>query len=135
MEITWKIAMVVFRSKQFAKKTGKNNWSMNGDKKVGFNRGNLRCFNFHEPGHFAHDFPKLYRRENPDRTLVPLVNNRGPTANNETANLAVLAQTFYWEDEIQALNITRHETANLVQISELPDKDVEEDAQAEMMQL
>ena len=42
MDITWKIAMAVFRAKQFSKKTGKNNWGMNGDKKVGFNRGKFR---------------------------------------------------------------------------------------------
>ncbi|XP_052625893.1 uncharacterized protein LOC128132926 [Lactuca sativa] len=33
MDITWQIAMAVFRAKQFAKKTGKNNKAMNADKK------------------------------------------------------------------------------------------------------
>lgn len=51
------IAMAVFRAKQFAKKTGKNNWGMSADKKVGFRKEKLRCFNCHEPGHFARDCP------------------------------------------------------------------------------
>ena len=41
MDITWQIAMAVFRAKQFSKKTGKNNWGMNIEKKVGFNKGKL----------------------------------------------------------------------------------------------
>ncbi|XP_052622736.1 uncharacterized protein LOC128128015 [Lactuca sativa] len=48
MDITWQIAIAVFRAKQFAKKIGKNNWAMNADKKVGFNKSILRCFNCHE---------------------------------------------------------------------------------------
>ncbi|KAL7615964.1 hypothetical protein Lser_V15G04550 [Lactuca serriola] len=64
MDITWQIAMAVFRAKEFSKKTGKNKWGINAEKKVGFNKGKLRCFNCHEPNHFAKDFPKPDRREN-----------------------------------------------------------------------
>ena len=48
MDITWQIAMAVFRAKQFSKKTGKNNWSVNSDNKVGFNKEKLRCYNYFE---------------------------------------------------------------------------------------
>ena len=75
MDITWQIAMAVFRAKQFAKKTGKNNWGMSADKKVGFSKGKMRCFNCHEPGHFALDFPQPDRRLNNDRTIVAVGNN------------------------------------------------------------
>ena len=57
MDITWQIAMAVFRAKQFAKKTRKNNWGMSADKKVGFNKEKLCCFNCHEPDHFARECP------------------------------------------------------------------------------
>ncbi|XP_052622642.1 uncharacterized protein LOC128127934 [Lactuca sativa] len=101
MDITWQIAMAVFRAKQFAKKTGKNNSGMNGDKKVGFNKGMLRYFNCHESGHFAHECPKPNRRVNNNRTMVAAGNNRaGATANGpENALLAQIDDTSLKTDD------------------------------------
>ncbi|KAL7611060.1 hypothetical protein Lser_V15G13110 [Lactuca serriola] len=107
MDITRQIAMVVFRAKQFAKKTGKNNWGMSADRKVG-------CFNYHEPGHFARDCPHPDRRLNNDRTIVAVGNSRSSgQPNNEKA---MVAQSFDWEDQIQALNISGPENAHLAQL-------------------
>ena len=86
---------------------------MNAEKKVGFNIGKLRCFNCHEPSHFARDCPKPDRRVIHERTIMPVGNNRGAAANNETANLAVVAQSFDWEDQIQALYISGPENPHL----------------------
>ncbi|KAL7607895.1 hypothetical protein Lser_V15G14224 [Lactuca serriola] len=114
MDITWQIAMAVFRAKQFAKKTGKNNWGMNADKKVGFNKGKLRCLNCHETGHFARDCPHPDRRVNNDRTMVAVGNSRSSgQANNEKA---MVAQSFDWDDQIQALNLSGPETAHRAQV-------------------
>ena len=41
MDITWQMAMSVFRGKQLSKKTGKNNWGVNSNKKMGFSKGKL----------------------------------------------------------------------------------------------
>ena len=117
MDITWQMAMVVLRAKQFSKKTDKNNWSVSSDKKVGFNNGKFRCYNYHEPGHFARECPKPDKRENADRTMVPVTyvhnNNKGSSSTNQLANLAMVAQSFDWEDQIQALNISGPENTFL----------------------
>ena len=60
-----------------------------------------------------------------------MVNNRSTYSNSETANFAMVGQSFDWEDQIQALNNSGPKTANSAQISELPDENVE----AKMMQL
>ena len=67
---------------------------MNGDKKIGFNRGKLRCFSCHEPSFFARKCPNPDRIEIHGRRMVPLVNNRGASTNNESPNLAVVSQSF-----------------------------------------
>ncbi|KAI3723678.1 hypothetical protein L2E82_35434 [Cichorium intybus] len=53
MDIYWQIAMAVFRAKKFTQRTRRNNWGANVEKKVGFNKSKLRCYNCQEPGHFA----------------------------------------------------------------------------------
>ncbi|XP_052622734.1 uncharacterized protein LOC128128014 [Lactuca sativa] len=133
MDITWQIAMAIFRAKQFAKKTGKNNWDMNAEKKVGFNKSMLRCFNCHESGHFARDCQRPDCRINNNRQMVAVGNNRaGATTNGETT---MVVQSFDWEEQIQALNITGSENAHLAQIDDAASKNNDTDPEAEMMEL
>ena len=66
---------------------------------------------------------------------VPVGNNKGAAANNETANLAVVAQSFDQEDQIQDLNISGPKNAHLAQTSEISEETVEEDPEEEMMEL
>ena len=49
---------------------------MNVDKKVGFNKSKLRCFNSHDEGHFARECTKPRVEHNPERVVVPSRNNR-----------------------------------------------------------
>ncbi|KAF5771985.1 hypothetical protein HanRHA438_Chr13g0582601 [Helianthus annuus] len=53
MDITWHMAMVAFRAKNFVRKSGRNKWqglTFIGPTKMSFE---LRCCNCHEPGHMA----------------------------------------------------------------------------------
>ncbi|MFS7979324.1 putative transcription factor interactor and regulator CCHC(Zn) family [Helianthus anomalus] len=48
------MAMAVFRAKIFIKRTSRNNLEA-ANKDLGWNKYKLRCFNCHEPGHFARE--------------------------------------------------------------------------------
>ena len=48
MDISWHIAMPVFRANKFSQRTGKNNWVIQGDKRMGFNKTKPMCYNCHE---------------------------------------------------------------------------------------
>ena len=65
---------------------------------------------------------KPNQRENSERTMVPVTyvhsNNRGSSSNNQSANMAMVAQSFNWEDQVQALNISEPEKANLAQVKD-----------------
>jgi hypothetical protein len=41
LDIQWQIAMAVFRAKKFGERTGKKNWGINADKKLGFQKEKL----------------------------------------------------------------------------------------------
>ena len=80
MDISWQLAMAVFRAQQFVNKTWKNNWAQRDGKKLGFNSKNMRCYNCHEPGHKAKECtkPRVPRNRdgsaqaNTEKALVPV---------------------------------------------------------------
>ncbi|MDV3153308.1 MAG: C2HC-type zinc finger protein, partial [Candidatus Phytoplasma australasiaticum] len=74
------MAMAVHRGKNFIKRTWRNNWSGQGDKKIGYNLKTLRCYNCHEPGHFA------------KHCKNPTVNKVGAAAGNSSSSQGTSAQ-------------------------------------------
>ena len=97
---------------------------------MGLNKSKIRCYNYHEEGHFAHECtkPKAEYHNNYNsnhnnnvRTMVRAGNNNiDAPANNDRA---LVAQQFDWEDYLQALNLTDHRTTNLAQIDNADEAD------------
>ncbi|MFS7916876.1 putative transcription factor interactor and regulator CCHC(Zn) family [Helianthus anomalus] len=118
MDITWQMAMAAFRTKNFVRRTRRNKWDglkFTGPGKMPFE---LRCYNFHEPGHVARNCtkPSVNREQtlaqptppNPERALVTTT-NISTTTSGITQSSALVVQpsaNFDWNAEIQRLNIS-----------------------------
>nr|GEZ28750.1 putative ribonuclease H-like domain-containing protein [Tanacetum cinerariifolium] len=54
MDLRWQMAMLTMRAIRSLKRTGKK-LTVNGNKKIGFNKSNVECYNCYKRGHFARE--------------------------------------------------------------------------------
>nr|GEZ81605.1 hypothetical protein [Tanacetum cinerariifolium] len=63
MDLRWQMTMLTMRARRFLKRTEKK-LTVNGNKKIGFNKSNVECYNCHKRGHFARECRALRNQDN-----------------------------------------------------------------------
>ncbi|GKF55462.1 ribonuclease H-like domain-containing protein [Tanacetum coccineum] len=55
MDLRWQMAMLTIRARRLLKNKGRN-FTINGNKTIGFDKSNVECYNSHKRGHFARKY-------------------------------------------------------------------------------
>nr|GEU71265.1 hypothetical protein [Tanacetum cinerariifolium] len=63
MDLRWQMAMLTMRARKFLKKTGRK-LTVNGNKTIGFDKSNVKCYNCHKRRHFARECQALRNQDN-----------------------------------------------------------------------
>nr|GEX38592.1 hypothetical protein [Tanacetum cinerariifolium] len=63
IDLRWQITMLTMRAKRFLKRTGRK-LIVNVNKTIGFDKSNVKCYNFHKRGHFARECRALRNQDN-----------------------------------------------------------------------
>ncbi|KAK9064959.1 hypothetical protein SSX86_016342 [Deinandra increscens subsp. villosa] len=101
LDVSWQMAMAVFRAKKFMAKTGKNVWKDQDKIRMGFDKSKLRCFICDEYGHFSRECTKP-KREKPEEKKA-----RDGKGKAETKALVMQeCGEYQWVSQIEELNLS-----------------------------
>nr|GEU61734.1 ribonuclease H-like domain-containing protein [Tanacetum cinerariifolium] len=62
-DLRWKMAMLTMRARRFLKKIGRK-LTVNGNETIGFDKSNVKCYNYHKWGHFSRECKSLKNKDN-----------------------------------------------------------------------
>nr|GEU92454.1 hypothetical protein [Tanacetum cinerariifolium] len=75
MDLRWQMAMLTMRARRFLQKIGRK-LTVNGNETIGFDKSNVKCYNYHKRGHFARECkaPRNQDKKNQEssRRSVPI---------------------------------------------------------------
>nr|GEU30659.1 hypothetical protein [Tanacetum cinerariifolium] len=66
MNLRWQMAMLTMRARRFLKKIGRK-LTINGNKTIGFDKSNVKCYNYHKSGHFARELTAPINQKNKNK--------------------------------------------------------------------
>ncbi|KAI3807126.1 hypothetical protein L1987_23050 [Smallanthus sonchifolius] len=119
MDIKWHMAMAVHHAKKFIKRTGRNSFDgmEYGAKKVGFDKSNLRCYNYSKHGHFARECPEPKVEKGSSSTSSQ---EKEVVAPGERKALVSQQTTGYdWGDQIHELTMKVSNHALMAKIEDI----------------
>ncbi|GJY96925.1 putative ribonuclease H-like domain-containing protein [Tanacetum coccineum] len=88
IDLKWQVAMLTMRVKRFIKKIGRN-LDLNGKETVGFDKTNVKCYNYHRRSHFVRECRVLRNQGNRNRDDP----RRNAPAEEGIINFALMAYT------------------------------------------
>ncbi|KAK9071891.1 hypothetical protein SSX86_008322 [Deinandra increscens subsp. villosa] len=102
LDVSWQMAMAVFRAKKFMATTGRNVWKDQDKIRMGFDKSKLRCFNCNEYGNFARECTKPKKKKPEEKKA------RDGKGKAETKALVVQdCGKYQWASQVKELSLTR----------------------------
>ncbi|KAJ9561684.1 LOW QUALITY PROTEIN: hypothetical protein OSB04_006844 [Centaurea solstitialis] len=120
MDLKWQMAMITVRVNKFMRRTGRKNFGMKRDDRLGFDKSKVECYKCHGLGHFARECKGGYNQQNQHQynhqqqnqqqqsvqqnhfnTNRAINNNRNPNLGSSQALVSQEGAGFDWSDQAE----------------------------------